>query len=275
MLRFIEASNAVRKELNEVENILKNIDEDIIKGASKEVFEYFFKNSGKYLRPMLILLSAKAIKPDMTIEQRVQLINLCVAVELIHSASLIHDDIIDNDLFRRGQKTLNGVYGRKIAVLAGDALFAKAFHILSSMPTRDGEQVMTQVVEKMCVAEIEQAQYSEGSREDYLRIIEGKTAVFMSACCKLGALVVNAEKEDVIALEKYGLSLGMVYQITDDCLDGDLNAIRNNIIIDNAKEFVVKAELYIEGIETSTYKEGLTNLLYYVIESYDPKVKKA
>ncbi|GKU27554.1 hypothetical protein CFOLD11_43810 [Clostridium folliculivorans] len=275
MLRFIEASNAVRKELNEVENILKNIDEDIIKGASKEVFEYFFKNSGKYLRPMLILLSAKAIKPDMTIEQRVQLINLCVAVELIHSASLIHDDIIDNDLFRRGQKTLNGVYGRKIAVLAGDALFAKAFHILSSMPTRDGEQVMTQVVEKMCVAEIEQAQYSEGSREDYLRIIEGKTAVFMSACCKLGALVVNAEKEDVIALEKYGLSLGMVYQITDDCLDGDLNAIRNNITIDNAKEFVVNAELNIEGIETSTYKEGLTNLLYYVIESYDPKVKKA
>lgn len=275
MLSFKEAKNAVSKEIREVETILRDMGKNFNQSSAKEIFDYFFKSPGKYLRPTLAILSAKAIKPHMTIEERTQLINLCVAVELIHSASLVHDDIIDNDLFRRGQKTLNNIYGRKVAVLAGDTFYAKAFSILLNFPTRDAEQIITQVIEKMCIAEIEQAQSSEISKQDYLNIIEGKTASFMAACCKLGAKVVEAEEEDIIALENYGLSFGMVYQIIDDCVDGDVNAMKNNITIEDAKKFATKADEVIENLEPSVYKQGLTSLLNYVFESSNRDSKRA
>lgn len=275
MSSFIEAKNAVSKEIYEVEMILKNIGKDFSSGSTQEIFDYFFKSPGKYLRPSLIILSAKAISPNMTVDQRGQLINLCVAIELIHSASLVHDDIIDNDLFRRGQKTLNNIYGRKVAVLAGDAFYAKAFSILLKLPTNDAEEIITQVIEKMCIAEIEQAQNQEITKQDYLKIIEGKTAAFMGACCKLGAITVEAKDEESKALENYGLNFGMVYQIIDDCIDGDRNALKNNITIENAEEFALKAEEVIEDLDSSVYKDGLISLLNYVVESSNKNIKKA
>ncbi|MFT8350613.1 polyprenyl synthetase family protein [Clostridium saccharoperbutylacetonicum] len=275
MSSFIKAKNAVSKEIYEVEMILKNIGKDFSSGSAEEVFKYFFKVPGKYLRPSLVILSAKAIKPEMTAEERIQLINLCVAIELIHSASLVHDDIIDNDLFRRGQKTLNNIYGRKIAVLAGDTFYAKAFSILLNLSMNDAEQIITQVIEKMCIAEIEQAQNYEISQQDYLNIIEGKTASFMAACCKLGAKTVKGKEEEITALGNYGLNLGMVYQIIDDCTDDDYNAIKNNITVENAKEFALKAEEVIEDLEPSVYKDSLNGLLNYVIESFNKKRKNA
>ncbi|WP_238948326.1 polyprenyl synthetase family protein [Clostridium sp. YIM B02569] len=275
MSSFIKAKNAVSKELCEVEMILKNIGKDFSSGSTQEIFEYFFKVPGKYLRPSLIILSAKAINPEMTIDERMKLINLCVAIELIHSASLVHDDIIDNDLFRRGQKTLNNIYDRKIAVLAGDAFYAKAFSILLKLPTNDAEQIITQVIEKMCVAEIEQAQNHEITKQDYFNIIEGKTASFMAACCKLGAKTVNAKEEEIEALENYGLNLGMLYQIIDDCTDGDSNAIKNNITVEDAKEFALKAEQAIKNLETSVYKDSMNSLLNHILESSNKKTKNA
>lgn len=275
MSSFIEAKNAVSKELYEVEMILKNIGKDFSSGSTQEIFDYFFKSPGKYLRPSLIILSAKVINPNMTIEQKVQLINLCVAIELIHSASLVHDDIIDNDLFRRGQKTLNNIYGRKVAVLAGDAFYAKAFSILLKMPTNDAQEIITQVIEKMCIAEIEQAQNHEISKQDYFNIIEGKTASFMAACCKLGAITVEAKKEEITALENYGLNFGMVYQIIDDCTDGDINALKNDITIKSAEEFALKAEEVTENLDSSVYKGSLISLLHYVLESSNKKIKNA
>jgi octaprenyl-diphosphate synthase len=272
---FIEAKKAISKELNEVEVILKNIGKDISSDSTEEAFKYFFKVPGKYLRPSLVILSAKAIKPEMTAEERIQLINLCVAIELIHSASLVHDDIIDNDLFRRGQKTLNNIFGRKVAVLAGDAFYAKAFSILLKLQTKDAEEVITEVIEKMCIAEIEQVQNYEISKQDYLNIIEGKTASFMAACCKLGAKTVKGKEEEITALENYGLNLGMVYQIIDDCIDGDPNASNNNITVENAKEFDLKAKEVIEDLAPSIYKDCLNGLLNYALESSNRKIKNA
>lgn len=274
MLSFIETKNVVSKELYEVEMILKGIGKDLIRSLAKDIFNYFFKVPGKYLRPMLIILSAKIVKPDMTIDQREQLINLSVAIELIHSASLVHDDIIDNDLIRRGQKTLNNIYGRKISILAGDAFHAKAFSILLNLPTREPVQIITQVIEKMCMSEIQQAQGNEVAKQDYLNIIEGKTASFMGACCKLGAKIVEAKEEEIMALESYGLNFGMAYQIMDDCIDGDCNAIKNNITMENAKKFAVKADEAIENFKSSVYKQGLESLLNYVLESSDTETKR-
>jgi len=97
--------------------------------------------------------------------------------------------------------------------------------INNSIIKRATERVITNVIEQMCIAEIEQAQNQEISKQDYLNIIEGKTAAVMRACCKLGAEVVEAKEEEIIALENYGLNLGMAYEIMDDCIDGDCNDI--------------------------------------------------
>ncbi len=259
----LQIHESIKEELGKVEFILKNIGKNIATLTTQDVFEHFFKIPGKYLRPTLILLSANAVNPSMSAEQKEQLVSLSTAIELIHSASLIHDDIIDGDLLRRGQKTLNNVYGRKIAVLAGDTLYAQAFSILSSLP-REAEKNITNVIKKMCVAEIDQAKESEMSQQLYFKVIEGKTASFMSACCRLGALLAAATQEQIIAMENYGLCFGMVYQIIDDCIDDDPNAI-HNVTIDDAHMFAEKALKSLDIVESSEYKKGLNDLLNYIL----------
>ena len=270
----VQAHNPIKEELNEVEMALKSIGKNITATSTQDIFDHFFRIPGKYLRPTLVLLCANAINPCLTIRQKEQLIHLSVAVELIHSASLIHDDIIDGDLFRRGQETLNNIYKRKIAVLAGDTLYAKAFSILSNYLPRELEQIITQVIEKMCVAEIDQAREREMSQQNYFGIIEGKTALFMSACCKLGAVLTAGGNEDISALGDYGLNFGMVYQIIDDCIDNDPNA-SNNVTIENAKQFAEKAMASIETLKPTEYKQGLINLLDYILSFSQAVTKKS
>lgn len=269
---FVQAHDPIKEELYEVEMALKSIGKNITATSTQDVFNHFFTMPGKYLRPTLALLSANAVNPCLTLRQKEQLIHLSVAVELIHSASLIHDDIIDGDLFRRGQKTLNNIYGRKIAVLAGDTLYAKAFLILSNSLPRESEQIITQVIEKMCVAEIDQAKEDEVSQQKYFKIIEGKTALFMSACCKIGAVLAAAGEEDVAALEDYGLNFGMVYQIIDDCIDDDPNA-NQNVTLENAQQFAEMAMASIETLKPTVYKQGLVNLLSYILSFSQPVTK--
>ena len=97
----------------------------------------------------------------------------------------------------------------------------------------------------------------------------------MGACCELGAKIVEAKEEDIIALKNYGLNLGMVYQIIDDCLDGDCNAIKNNITIENAQKFATKANEAIDNLESSVYKQSLISLLNYVLASSNTETKRA
>lgn len=267
---YIQIYDPIKEEINEIETILKSIGNSISSESTHEVFNHFFRMPGKYLRPTLILLAAKASNPHLTNHQMEQLVQLSVAVELIHSASLIHDDIIDGDLFRRGQKTLNNVYGKKIAVLAGDAMYAKAFSILSNYLPREAEQIITKVIEKMCVAEIEQAKENVITQQSYFNIIEGKTACFMSACCKLGAILAEADKEAIKNMEYFGLYFGMVYQIIDDCVDADAS---NQVTFEDAQQYAEKAMSTIEFIESNIYKQGLINLLNYIL-SYSGSIAK-
>lgn len=266
-------TDPVRDELFEVEKALKNIENDLSGSVGKDVFNHFFKSHGKYLRPALILLSANAANPNTAGRDKARIIQLAVAVELIHSASLIHDDIIDGDLLRRGQKTLDNMYGRKIAVLAGDTLYAKAFSILSNDLPRESEQVLTRVIEKMCLAEIDQAKAGEVTLHRYFGLIEGKTALLMGACCRLGAFLAKAGEDDIKALEEYGVNFGMVYQIIDDCTDNDQDT-SNNATMDNARHFAGKAMLSLEALKPTPYRQGLAGLLNYVFGILKPVARK-
>jgi len=169
------------------------------KKSVDQFIEHFFHAPGKGLRPALVLLSAKLSGPIGEDDSSYQpLIQLATAVEFIHSASLIHDDVLDEAQSRRNQISLNGKYGNKIAVLTGDILFLQGFSTLFHLNLEDWHtkqkifQLLCDTTQKMCFGEILQHQLLTdqrlADRDEYLTIVESKTAILMSACCQCGAM---------------------------------------------------------------------------------------
>ena len=182
-----------------------------------EACEPLFKG-GKRLRPMLFLLCANS-KTDCPLEKTMP---LATALELIHTASLVHDDIIDTSKKRRGVETANSKYGAQIAVLIGDYLFAKAFQLVAE--NNYGAEVTTtlsKLVKNLCVGEIMQDRslFEIPTLTEYYTRINLKTAVFLSSCCRLGAIVSKMDSREIENLTTYGSGLGLAFQIIDDLLD--------------------------------------------------------
>lgn len=273
-MRFEEIAIPIIEELNEFESELKNISIKLDASAVQNIFSYFFSIPGKRLRPTLTFLSAGAINNELTSSARYNLVQLAIGIELIHSASLIHDDIIDGDLLRRGQKTLNKTFNNKIAVLAGDALYSRAFTIFSDTLPKEFAQVMGRITEEMSMAEILNATNTYPDRETYLKIILGKTAGFMSACCSLGGSIIGASEKECNMLSKYGENLGMAYQILDDYIDQDPVAMKN-VTIEEGFQFAYAAKASIDNLKDSAYKKSLILLVDYVLDFYSPKVENA
>lgn len=248
---------------NELLQILQN-DSGIFKDSIDEIFNHFFKNPGKRLRPALTLLSAGMINNNLPRQTNDKLIKLAVILELIHSTSLIHDDIIDDDTLRRGQKTLNGIYGRKIAVLAGDILYAKTYALLTDEMPRYFVKSIIKLTEDMCRAEVEQAKTSDNSMERYFAIVRGKTAEFMAVCCKLGGMIAGADREKSELLAEFGLNLGMSYQLIDDITDGDIDRSLN-IKSKDAERFAYRALNALNAFDDSSYKDSLKDFVGFIL----------
>ena len=182
-----------------------------------EACEPLFKG-GKRLRPMLFLLCANS-KSDFPPEKTMP---LAVALELIHTASLVHDDIIDTSKKRRGVETANSKYGAQIAVLIGDYLFAKAFQLVAENNYGTAvTTILSKLVKNLCIGEITQDRslYEVPTLSEYYTRINLKTAIFLSSCCQLGAIVAEMDKREVENLTAYGTGLGLAFQIIDDLLD--------------------------------------------------------
>lgn len=186
-----------------------------------------FARGGKHLRPALVLLSAEATraaqKPGCETDFSWEPIyDVAAAVELIHVASLIHDDVIDEAALRRGRPSVNAEWGNHAAVLAGDYLFATAFRLLDSHAASGMVTLMTHAIASMCEGEMLQKEqaYDPGVTEEaYLRRIEGKTGALLAACCEAGARLAGADDEVARGFGAYGRKLGLAYQIADDVLD--------------------------------------------------------
>ncbi len=206
----------IEEQLEKVKNIIvSKLDRG--EGFVKEVGRHLLNGKGKKIRPALTLFSVWAAGGDME-----EAIPLAAAVELLHTASLVHDDLVDKSHLRRNVQTINSLWGNHVAVLTGDFLFGESFFILVQQGIPEAVAVMADVVTKMCRAEINQMSnlYDlDQGRDKYIERIEGKTALFFSACCKVGALVAKGQVEVVDALTNYGLKLGMAFQIIDDLLD--------------------------------------------------------
>lgn len=181
------------------------------------VINYLLQTNGKMLRPRLVHLTASLYPHEENI-----VIDIAVAVELIHLASLIHDDIIDNSHIRRGQKSLNNVWGNEISVLTGDYLFATAFNLINRHNLPEILENITETIQIMCSGEIKQLTmlYDYNiTEEDYYDKTYRKTACLFASSCKTGALAAKIPDYEVSILEQYGLSIGYAYQILDDILD--------------------------------------------------------
>jgi len=182
-----------------------------------EVSTYLLRAGGKRIRPALILLTSKfpGAQPQSAIP-------VAAAVELIHMATLVHDDVVDKATVRRGRPTVNSKWSNQTSVLVGDYLFAKSFSVLSQTGNTRIVGIMADVVYEMSRGELAQsASYfqTEQTEQDYYQRIAQKTGFLLAECCRLGAIVGGAEESQVQALYNYGMGLGLSFQIADDLLD--------------------------------------------------------
>ncbi len=185
--------------------------------AVEDYVAYACESNGKRLRPALTLLSAGA-----TGGINASHIDLAVIMELIHAATLVHDDIIDGADLRRNQPTANAKWGNTISVLLGDCMFAHALQLSTQFKNGEIARRIASATSEVCAGEIIQTQRRfefDLKVTDYFKIIEMKTASLFAAATELGAMLNESTPETTAALHAYGLKLGTAYQIYDDCLD--------------------------------------------------------
>ena len=179
---------------------------------------YHLKSGGKRIRPLLTLASAKLCG----YKEGSRDINLAACVELIHNATLLHDDVIDESIIRRGIKTSNSIWGNQSSILVGDYLFSRCFEMMVADGSLEILKLLSSTSAKIAQGEVLQLEYKgdiEILEETYFDIINLKTASLFAAAAKVGACITNRIKKEKDALESYGKNLGLAFQIADDALD--------------------------------------------------------
>jgi octaprenyl-diphosphate synthase len=224
----------IRTELDEVERRLANI-----LGSNHpqvdEIIRYGIRLSGKRLRPSLLLLSGKAV--GELCEDHVV---LGAVLEMIHTATLVHDDVLDEASLRRHVDTVNARWNNETSVLLGDFLFTQAFYLASSLESTLACRTIGQSTNIVCEGELRQTATRgdlELSEEDYFAIIDAKTAELCACCCQLGAAFADGSPEAVRRITSFGRNLGLAFQIADDLLDllGQENETGKSLGTDVAK----------------------------------------
>lgn len=186
-------------------------------GMLEQVLNFIRQRAGKRMRPMLILLSARVFGNITPVTQRA-----AVALELLHTASLVHDDVVDEAAERRGQSSVNASYDNKIAVLVGDYILSTALINISKTDRIDIVEYLSRLGQTLANGEILQLTNISNERiteEVYYDVIKQKTAALFEACCTMGAMSVGASNDDVKAFAEFGQKLGIIFQIRDDIFD--------------------------------------------------------
>ena len=214
---YLDLKNLLNGKLESVEKLINtklNSDVDLIKKMS----DYHLNSGGKRIRALLTMGSAKLGgyldgKRD---------INLAACVELIHSATLLHDDVIDESEIRRGNKTANAIWGNQSSILVGDYLLSRCFEMMVDDGDQEILKLLSSTSSKIAQGEVLQLQHKGEAdllEENYIKIINLKTAALFAAATKVGACISNLDKKKKDALESYGKNLGLAFQIADDALD--------------------------------------------------------
>ena len=224
----------IQKLLSLIENDFKKvnqiINEQVISHVDRipEVSNHIIKLGGKRLRPILTLITSKmcGYKEDMHI-------NLAAAVELMHTATLLHDDVVDDSDLRRGKSTSHIVWDNKSSILVGDFLLGKAFQLMVETKSIDCLKNLSNASAKIAEGEVMQLIASDNiktTEDRYMGIIEAKTAELFSTACVVSALITKSKDEEINALTSFGKNLGIAFQLKDDALDyiGNKNSLGKN-----------------------------------------------
>lgn len=249
-----------------MERVIKLIADDLAKlestiqqlvttkiGFIKEIVNHIIKSGGKRVRPILIILTARLC--GYKAEKHV---SYAAIIEFIHTATLLHDDVVDNAQTRRGSSTANIVWGNEPSVLVGDFLFSKSFELMTHNGSEEILKVMSEATTALAEGEIlELLQTCNGdtTEEEYFEIINSKTASLFAAACEVGAILGKVSQQKRSALKNFGYNLGMAFQLTDDVLDYvSYDAVLGKRVGTDLKEGKVTLPL-IHALKTCTDKE--------------------
>jgi octaprenyl-diphosphate synthase len=205
-----------RTDLAAVEDqIRQNLDSKV--ALVNTVSAHILTSGGKRIRPLLLILSARLA--GYAGRDAVRLASL---VEYIHTATLLHDDVVDHADLRRGRKTARGLWGNQVAILVGDYLYSKAICHIVAFRNQDVNECLSEACRKMSEGELMQLSYKDQealSEREYLKIAEYKTGALIAAACRMGAVVANADLPQREAMFRFGQALGVAFQVADDTLD--------------------------------------------------------
>jgi octaprenyl-diphosphate synthase len=195
----------------------------------EQIGHYIVESGGKRLRPLMALLSAKACHYQGNEHH-----NLAAIIEFIHTATLLHDDVVDESTLRRGRETANAIWGDHSSVLVGDFLYSRAFQMMVALNNMEIMGVLadtTNIISEGEVLQLLNARDPETTEERYFKVIECKTGKLFAAATRLGAIIAHQSPPIKDALEKYGLYLGIAYQLIDDVMDytSDANTMGKNV----------------------------------------------
>ncbi len=219
---------------------------------------------GKMLRPCLLLLSGRAVKPDAALSDAH--IVLATVVEMVHMATLVHDDVLDEAELRRKGATINHLKGNEAAVMLGDYLISHSFHLCSSLDSQLASRVIGRTTNRLCEGELLQIENRNNLDLDeptYLEIISRKTAALTAACCLLGATYADAAPAEIAALETYGRCVGIAFQIQDDILDvvGDASTVGKTLGLDVEKGKLTLPAIHFMRSAPREHRDLLRSLL--------------
>lgn len=246
-------------------------------GIVDRIVQHPFEVPGKRIRPALVLLTARAIggAPDPR-----SLIALASSVEILHAASLVHDDIIDGADSRRHQVSLNKRFGNRVAVLAGDILYTHFFSLITGLSTIDPAKrfslldTFLDTTKSMCTGEILAQEAAAADKpldfQDYVEIASDKTAVLFAACCRTAGLLCDVSAPQLRCLQDFGLHFGLTFQMADDVVDKD-HGLDSDVDLKAAVvEYAEKARAGIGWLAPSVHRDSLRNLVEYVSASAIP-----
>lgn len=215
-MKLAKAYGFLKKDLTIIEDSLKQAiqaEHPILREASTQLLQA----GGKRIRPIFVLLSGQMGQYNLD-----RFNTVAVSLELIHMATLVHDDVVDDSQLRRGKPTVKQLYGNRVAMYTGDYILARALENITTIKDPELHQLLSKTLVEVCMGEIDQIQFKynfDQQLRDYLRRIKRKTALLIATSCKLGAIAGHTTTEEARRLYQYGYYIGMSYQIIDDILD--------------------------------------------------------
>lgn len=222
-MKLEEIYQPIADDLKAMESVLEVSVKESKNESIQAMSSSLLRSGGKKLRPALVILSEKAASAGKKSSgNHDELIMLASAVELIHIASLIHDDVLDGATMRRSKPSINAELGDDVSIIFGDYIYSKAFDLIGKCRNPDVFDCISQAIHAMCEGELIQV-YQRGnlelSKENYITIVRKKTASLLAACCHAGGIVGNHNQVVQKILKRFGLNFGIAFQIIDDCKD--------------------------------------------------------